>query len=154
MRKILVALMALVCLLLGCTKQCGFRFRSNDTPALKQGDYNSCEAINRNYCYLVCGSHSEVDYPYWANDGDTIMVCGYFYKDWHGDRNHFSLYDTPDNQYKFGIQVFEASRMLPEEIDISKKCYIKGRLSFFVLQNSFGSSIEPEINGVYDVRFE
>lgn len=81
--------MALVCLLLGCTKQCGFRFRSNDTPALKQGDYNSCEAINRNYCYLVCGSHSEVDYPYWANDGDTIMVCGYFYKDWHGDRNHF-----------------------------------------------------------------
>lgn len=149
--------MALVCLQFGCTKQCGFRFKSNETPALKQNDFNSCEAIYRNYYYLVCGSYSEVDFPYLSNDGDTIMVCGYFPKDWDGNRNNFSLFDSPDNanESTLCVNVFDASPALPEEIDISKKCYIKGHLFFNIQRHGFGSyPIVPCIIGVYDVTFE
>ena len=157
MKKIVFALTILVCILTGCTKDCGFRYLSNDTPALKQNDYNSCEAIYSNYYYLVCGSHHEVDFPYWANEMDTIMVCGYFPENWNGDRNNFDLFDSPDNANKstFCVNVLEASPALPEEIDISKKCYVKGHLFFNVLRGSFGSyPIVPYVYGVYDVHFE
>ena len=157
MRKMMLAFMTTVCLLTGCTKHCGFRFMLSDTHALKKDDYNSCEAIYRNYYYVVCGSHSEVDYPYWANDGDTIMVCGYFPKDWDGNRNNFVLFDSLDNanESTLCISVFDASPVLPEEIDISKKCYLKGHLFFNIQRHGFGSyPIVPCINGVYDVAFE
>ena len=157
MRKLFFAIIVLSCFLTGCKKDCGFPYMSNDTPALKQNDYNSCEAIYRNYYYLVCRGYSEVDYPYWANDGDTIMVCGYFPKDWDGDRNNFILFDSPDNanETTFCVSVFDASPKLPEEIDISKKCYIKGHLFFNILHLSFGNyPIVPCINGFYDVTFE
>ena len=157
MRKMTLAIMATACLLTGCTKDCGFRYLSNDTPALKQNDYNSCEAIYRNYYYLVCGSHSEADFPYWANEMDTIMVCGYFPENWNGDRNNFVLFDSPDNanESTLCVNVSDASPVLPEEIDISKKCYVKGHLFFNVQRHGFGSyPIVPCINGVYDVTFE
>lgn len=157
MRKILLVLIAIVCLLTGCSKQCGFRYKTDKNPALKKNDYNSCEAIYENYTYLVCGHYSEVDFPYWENEGDTIMVCGYFSENWDGDRNHFALFDSPNNAYERVncIEVFYASTALPMEINISKKCYVMGRLSFNPLCNSFGSyPIVPEIIGVYDIYFE
>jgi hypothetical protein len=154
----MLAFMATAFLLTGCTKDCGFLYLSNDTPALKKNDYNSCEAIVRNLAYKACGRDGYYAFPYWANEQDTIMVCGYLYEywDWAGDRDHFALYDSPNNanEHFILVEIKHASYFLPEEIDISKKCYIKGRLYFSPINCFGGWDIRPYIYGVYDLHFE
>lgn len=158
MKKLLLAVLVLSCFLTGCKKQCGgFRYMSNETPALKKNDYNSCRAICENLTYLVCGNNYETDFPYWDNDGDTIMVCGYLYEDWDGNRNDFILFDSPNNanEHTICVNVQNTLQAMPEEIDISKKCYIKGHLYFRALHLGFGSyPIVPFVYDVYDVYFE
>ena len=157
MRKLLLAIIVFSCFLTGCNKQCGFRYISSETPALKKNDYNSCRAIYENLTYLVCDNYYETDFPYWENNGDTIMVCGFFYENWDGDRDNFFLFDSPNNAHerKICINVQHVLPAMPEEIDISKKCYIKGHLSFHALHHSFGSyPIVPFVYDVYDVYFE
>ena len=149
MRKIFLAIVLIACVLTGCNRHCGQYYRSSEIPALKTDDYNSCKAVCMNYSYRVCGEES--DYEYMSHAGDTIMVCGYISENWEGDRGLLPLCDYPDNsnEHKFVLHVnlYRCPELLPEEIDISKKCYVTGVLGFNNLYLNGGSHYDvcPEI---------
>lgn len=155
MRKILFAIIVLSCCLTGCRRyQCEPLFKENEIPALKANDYNSCEAIYKNYTYLICGG--EASFPYWSHKGDTIMVCGYV-SYWDGKSLKLPLCDSPEyTNPEFGIYVhlYNYSIIL-EEIDVSKKCYVRGRLFFNPLYTNGDSYyIVPVIGDVQEIFFE
>ena len=147
----------LSCFLTGCKKQCVQPFQSNEIPALKTNDYNSCEAVCKNYTYLICGS--EGSFPYWSHQGDTIMVCGYMHERWDGNSHLFLLFDSSnnadENKFYLNIDTYGFSVQLPEEVDMSKKCYIKGRLNFNALYTNGGPYyMIPAIGDIQELFFE
>jgi hypothetical protein len=157
MRKVILALMVTGCFLTGCKKQCVQPFQPDEIPALKTNDYNSCEAVCKNYTFLICGG--ETSFPYWSHKGDTIMVCGYIYEDWDGSRHLFPIVDSPNNvnEHKFLLYINTngSSVQLPEEVDMSKKCYIKGRLNFNALYTNGGPYyMIPAIGDIQELFFE
>lgn len=150
MKKIFLAIVLIACVLTGCNRHCGQYYRSIEIPALKTDDYNSCKAVCMNYSYRVCGEES--DYEYMSHAGDTIMVCGYLSENWDGNRSLMPLCDYPDNsnEHRFVLHVNLYGypiELLPEEIDISKKCYVTGVLGFDNLYLNGGSYYDvcPEI---------
>ncbi len=158
MKKILLATIVITCFMIGCKKyQCEQPYQSNEIPVLKTNNYNSCKAVCMNYKYLICGS--EASFPYWSHEGDTIMVCGYIYEDWDGDRHLFPIVDSPNNanerEFLLHINSIGSSVQLPEEVDVSKKCYIRGRLAFDPLYTNGGSYyMIPVIGDIQDLFFE
>ena len=154
MRKILLATIVIFCLFCGCKKQCVQPYQSDEIPALKANDYNSCAAVCKNYTYLICGS--EASFPYWSHEGDTIMVCGYI-SDWDGESLLLPLYDSPDHTnpeccINVGLYNYPTA---PEEIDVSKKCYIRGCLFFNSLYtNGKPYYMVPVIGDVQEIFFE
>ena len=122
---------------------------------MKPNDYNPCEAICKNYTYRICDGNQN-EFPYWSHQGDTIMVCGYMSEHWDGDRGLFCLFDSPNNrdEHEIGVHIntYGSYVQLPEEVDISKKCYIKGRLDF----NTIGepADIIPVIGDIQELFFE
>lgn len=159
MRKILLAITVFSCFLTGCKRyQCEPLFNQNEIPLLKPNDYNSCEAICKNYHYRLCDGNQN-EYPYWSHQGDTIMICGYMHEYWDGNRGHFLLFDSPNNanEYLFCINIntYGSLVQLPEDVDISKKCYIKGRLYFTPLHTNGGPvDIMPVIGDIQEMYFE
>lgn len=157
MRKIFLAIVLIACVLTGCNRHCGQYYRSSEIPALKTDDYNSCKAVCMNYSYRVCGEES--DYEYMSHAGDTIMVCGYISENWEGDRGLLPLCDYPDNsnEHRFVLHVNLYGypiELLPEEIDISKKCYVTGVLCFDELYTNGGPyDVIPIINNVQELFF-
>ena len=112
------------------TKQCECvqPFWSADIPALKQNDYNTCLAVFRNFYYL---SIDNKNYPYYSYAGDTIMCCGYvngIYYAENGAWLQFSMSDDSLGQY--GIIWVESESSKTHNIDLTKKCFIKGNLHF------------------------
>ena len=157
MKKLLLAIIVLSCFLTGCKKQCEQPFQPNEIPALKTNDYNSCEAVCKNYYYLLCDGNQN-EFPYWSRQGDTIMVCGYIYEDWDGNRHLFAIVDSPNNaserKFLLHINTIGSSVQLPEEVDISKKCYIRGRLAFEPLYSSGPYYMIPVIADIQELLFE
>ena len=153
-RLFLLILVATFCLLTGCKKQCEQPYKSKEIPKLKQNDYNSCEAVCKNYTYLICGS--EASYPYWSHKGDTIMVYGYIFDGWGGNRSHFPLSNsTISHDILLYINAYDSPVQLPEEFDMSKKCYIKGRLDFHPLNTNGGPYLmTPVIHDIQELFFE
>ncbi len=144
--------------LIGCKKKCNEPlFKPSEVPALTTEGYNTCEAVNKNYTYIVCGD--EHDYPYWSHSGDTILVCGYLPKNWSGDRSIVYLLDSPGtiptNEYTLVVKTLnEAYSQWPVEVDKTKKCYIKGKLRCESLYtNSAPILIEPVVY-VIEIHFE
>ena len=158
MKKILLAAIALSCFMIGCKRyQCEQPYQSNEIPVLKTNDYNSCEAVCKNYTYLICSG--EDSFPYRSHEGDTIMVCGYIHEDWDGNRHLFLIVDSPnnENEHKFllNINTLGSSEQLPEEVDISRKCYIRGRLAFGPLRTNGGPYyMIPVIADIQELFFE
>lgn len=157
MKKIFLAIVLIACVLTGCNRHCGQYYRSSEIPALKTDDYNSCKAVCMNYSYRVCGEES--DYEYMSHAGDTIMVCGYLSENWDGNRSLMPLCDYPDNsnEHRFVLHVNLYGypiELLPEEIDISKKCYVTGVLCFDGLYTNGGPyDVIPIINNVQELFF-
>lgn len=157
MKKIFLAIVLIACVLTGCNRHCGQYYRSSEIPALKTDDYNSCKAVCMNYSYRVCGGES--DYEYMSHAGDTIMVCGYISENWDGDRCLIPLCDYPNNsnEHRFIVHVNlyrYPIELLPEEIDISKKCYVTGVLGFEELYTNGGPyDVIPVIYDVQEVFF-
>ena len=145
--------------LIGCNeKSCNPRqFSPKETPALVDG-YNTCEAIVKNFSYNRCQGENELLYK--SHEGDTIRICGYIYEYWDGG-NDFLLFDNPDNgtNHRYGVSI---SYRLPDSVDISKRCFITGRLGFNLLTLGGGylepwqpwGSMAPVINNVQDIYFE
>lgn len=129
MKKYLLVMVLVLFVLYGCHKNSGCQqpFTPEEIPELTADGYNTCEAIYKNYTYLICGS--EANYPYWSHEGDTIKVCGYIYKGWNG--NHLvPLFDSPDNQIGQHYLYIDMAGTFSDDFDISRKCYVKGMLYF------------------------
>lgn len=153
MRKILLATIVIFCLFCGCKKQCVQPYQSDEIPALKTNDFNSCEAVCKNYTYLICGD--EASFPYWSHIKDTIMVCGYI-SNWDGESSLLPLFDSPEpSNHEFCIHVrLYNYPIIQEEIDVSKKCYVRGRLFFKPRYTNGAYYMVPEIGDVQELFFE
>lgn len=148
-----------ILILTGCNKKsCNPRpFRPKEIPALVDG-YNTCEAIVKNFSYNRCQGEDELLYE--SHEGDTIRICGYVYEYWDGS-DDFLLFDNPDNgtNHQYGVNI---SFRLPDDVDISKKCFITGSLGFNLLVLGGGypepwqpwGSMAPVIVNVQDIYFE
>lgn len=160
MKKYLLVMALALFVLSGCHKNSGCQqpFTPEEIPELNADGYNTCEAIYKNYTYLICGS--EANYPYWSHKGDTISVCGYLAERWNGDLNLLPLYDRSDNldHHKYGIYVSlddEEIEMLIDNIDFTRKCYVTGRLMFYSLYTNGDSYyMTPGISDVKMIFFE
>ena len=143
---------------MGCgkTEGCKQPFSQDEIPELQLEGYNTCEAIYKNYTYLVCDGLLE-SHPYWEHEGDTIKVCGYLYERWGEDRSLLPLVDY-SNDNEFCIYVVldnESEGCLPNNIDKSKKIYVTGQLHFYPLRTE-GTHfyVVPGLTKVINVCFE
>ena len=146
MKKILLAMALTLLVLPGCDKigGCQQPFSQEEIPELTLEGYNTCEAVVKNYKYLICDGQLG-NYPFWSHEGDTIKVCGYFYEGWDGG-NLLPLYDCPDNQIGQLCLYIGLAGILPDGFVTSKKCYIEGVLCFNPLYTNSGNYyIVPEI---------
>ena len=84
------------------------------------------------------------------------MVYGYIFDGWGGNRSHFPLSNsTISHDILLYINAYDSPAQLPEEIDMSKKCYIKGRLDFFPLNTNGGPYLmTPVIHDIQELFFE
>ena len=154
MRKILLATIVIFCLFCGCKKQCVQPYQSDEIPALKTNDFNSCEAVCKNYTYLICGD--EASFPYCSHIKDTIMVCGYI-SNWDGESLLLPLFDSPEPsnpEFCVYVELYNYP-IVEEEINVSKKCYVRGRLFFNSLYTNGGPYyMVPVIGDVQELFFE
>lgn len=84
------------------------------------------------------------------------MVYGYIFDGWDGNRSMFSLSNrTIGHDFLLNINLYYSPAQLPEEIDMSKKCYIKGRLDFNPLYTNGGPYyMVPVIHDIQELFFE
>lgn len=124
------------------TKQCAClqAHDQNNLPILSDNQYISWEDLVANYEYYV---KSLPDYPYYQHEGKTFKVCG-----WIRHSNDQVLVMSPDSLYAaFGVcadssEAFSSTFLYPtfchleaqpstlESVDMDKKCYIVGTLTF------------------------
>ena len=120
--------------------ECIQPYAPNEIPALSNSEYNTCEAVVRNFIYF---SVDNADYPYYSHAGDTIKFCGYV-KHSYGKPLMYSEDSTccqftmvddfatamDVSNYNGGAFFVESRISRMENIDITRKCYVKGILSF------------------------
>ena len=84
------------------------------------------------------------------------MVYGYIFDGWDGDRIQFCLSNRIiGHDILLPIDAYDSPAQLPEEIDMSKKCYIKGRLDFEHLPTNGGPYLMvPVIQDIQELFFE
>lgn len=159
-KKIIASVMLAIVVMAGCKKQkCDTSlYKPDEIPALVEEGYNTCEAVIKNFSFVACGN--EIDQYYWSHSGDTIKVCGYLPNNWDGNRNAFTLSDNPNNPEericKLPCFLSEIGlNMLPEEIDMHKKCFVKGQLVLFPLHTNSGPyPVVPHLNNIQEIHFE
>jgi len=158
--KTAAILLLVVLAMAGCKKQkCDTSpYKPSEIPALVEEGYNTCEAVCKNYAFISCGRETEEHH--WYHSGDTIKVCGYLPNNWDGNRNAFTLSDNPNNPEericKLPCFLSEIGlNMLPEEIDMHKKCFVKGQLVLFPLHTNSGPyPVVPHLNNIQEIHFE
>lgn len=135
-RKLLLFLCLVFLVVCGCYHNCESPFL--DAPTLNANGFNTCIAVMGKYTYPV---KKMKYYPYWSDEGDTIKVCGWIE---HSNGNPikasdsldlmFSMSDDSitalDSSYHGAGLPFECAVCLMDSIDLEKKCYITGTLSF------------------------
>jgi len=120
--------------------ECIQPYASSVIPALSNSEFNTCEAVVRNFIYL---SVDNADYPYYSHAGDTIKFCGYV-KHSYGNPLHYNEDNTycsftmiddyatamDVSNYNGGAFFIESSVDKMVDIDLSQKCYVTGVLAF------------------------
>ena len=135
-----------------CIKDNGCKqpYSQEEIPELVIGEYNTCEAVYKNYVYRICDGQLG-SFPYWSHEGDAIRVCGYIHKEhWQFGGSPLPLYDgNPD------CQDLDIMGVLPETPDFSKKYYVEGLL-YFNPHYTSGSRclIVPRIVSIKEFVFE
>ena len=120
--------------------ECIQPYASSEIPALSNSEYNTCETVVRNFIYF---SVDNSDYPYYSHAGDTINFCGYMKHSYgkplmYSEDSTYCQFTMIDDfatamdvsNYNGGAFFVESRISLMENVDITKKCYVKGRLSF------------------------
>jgi len=158
MRKIsfliISCLTAKLLLFSACDKACGTK-RPKDVKPINWENYNSAYDVFYNY-HTLCSEQRYED------SEKTIMVSGWLYRLWGGD---FILRNIPNHtnenlEYPWiGIETFEVNKEFNAKIDtcdLTKKCFIKGKLIINCLEKGMCSTSIPEIiiSNVDDIYFE
>ena len=117
-------------------------------PKLLKDDYNTCEAIVKNYSFNICpwdgdrlfASAFEAEYF-----GDTVKVCGYFGKNCSiNHNNNCNTIELVDDSCSAGFSLRVNLDHRPDDLKIGDKCYVIGRIKYFELQIGFATTnIKP-----------
>lgn len=149
MKKIPVVFL-LVCLI-SCQNQDFCHLRYDDIPVFYMEEYNTCNAIIKNFSYENCWADDDI--PLWYFDGDTIKVCGYVCaENWNGDKRNLPLCDKGSSLF-LTVSFFDntgdsQSHLLPETILPTDKFFVTGRLHYVYLDNH----LTPIVWDIQDVQ--
>ena len=108
--------------------ECIQKWNHADAPSLLLDDYNTCIAVVQNFYYASVGN---IDYPYYSHEGDTLLCCGYVSSIHYTEGGawiQFQLHD--DSLAQNGHVWVESDSAKFHSVDVSKKCFVKGTLSF------------------------
>lgn len=115
-------------------------YDSQKLPELSNENYNSCDDVLINFCYMN-RFHAPQKWfdkydnnPYKKNIGDTVRVTGYighfgWVKYWEGKWT-CTLCDDSTGVKPEGIDIQGADTTLLKGVDLSKKCYVVSTITF------------------------
>lgn len=132
MKKMLVVCILLLVgavLLESCSKKHCYEPMYDNPPALSETGYNTCKAIVYNFSTY----NGTADESFFLSERDTIKICGYLHPHVDPDRTWYTLADEPmslNPNPKIKLNVSDLGISDSTIIDVSKKCYITGRLGF------------------------
>lgn len=122
---------AFLCLTMfaSCSKKHCYEPMYDNPPALSENGYNTCKAV----LYNFSAYNGTVDEQFFLAERDTIKICGYLHSHVEPDRTWYTLADEPmslnaDPEIELNVSNLRISDSTT--IDVSKKCYITGRLGF------------------------
>ena len=124
-------------------------FPESERPVLKTDDYNSWYAVRRHFIYKVKSDARKEAYPYYSHEGDTLLLCGWI--------DHTPLenrtYSLDSMMVKISLLDDSSSAALQnssdetsyiacpvsllKHIDIGKKIYVRGTITFNLLTLNF-----------------
>lgn len=123
-------------------------FPESERPALLANDYNSWSAVKKHFTYKVRYKCPET-YPYFSHEGDTLLLCGWidhtplekrvyskdssFVKISLLDDASSAVLKTSSNDDRY----IACPVQLLEKIEVDKKVYVKGTLTFNRLNVGF-----------------
>lgn len=134
MEKVLYALILFT--LCGCYHNCEPPFPY--APALSTTDYNYCASVVHKYGQPV---KKMKDYPYWADEGDTIKVHGWIEHAYGRPITEidslnlrFTMSDDSvtalNPSYHGACLQCESAICLMDGIDLEQECYVLGTITF------------------------
>ncbi len=139
------------------TKECDCiqRYNQDNLPYLSESQYNNWEDVVAHYAYNV---KSYAEYPYYQHEGKTFKVCGWVrhYNDevmevasdgmcaaFDMSADSVTAFSSP---YLYSsLCHLEVQPSLLESVDMDRKCYITGTLTFdvytdFIMMKHYPSS--------------
>ena len=151
---LILNLTAILLLFIACDKTCVMK-PPKDLKPIDWENYNSVYNVFYNY-YALCNKQKYED------EKKNIMIYGWIYPQWEG---WFILRDSPNNANEnlaypwIRILSFEVETEFQAKLDtcdLTKKCFIKGKLIFNCLHSGMCSTSVPEIiiSNLDDVYFE
>ena len=169
MKKIILIFAAIVVLFTACDKGCKIK-RPKDVKPIDWENYNEVYDVVRNY----------TDTKVSSDMGKTIKICGWIFQGPEGyyqlDPTNFRLCDNEKNifdhnPYENGTAIYVKVPYHPDinyesfidslnikfaTVDITKKCYITGTLSYFGTPNNNCYWINPKIliTNANDISFK
>ena len=140
------------------TKECDCvqSFPESERPVLKTDDYNSWYAVRKHFTYSVRYIYPET-YPFYSHEGDTLLLCGWMdhtpldKRVYSIDSSWVQILLLDDSlsaasyiNYDGDFSGFIASPVpMLKGLDMDKKIYIKGLLTFNFTDLCFGYLCSP-----------
>ena len=169
MKKRILCLTAILLLFTNCNEDCKENCkeeapckidRPKDIKPIDWENYNDVYSVFWNYRTL-CSEIKEED------RGREIMVYGWVQPDWDGisvSASMFALKDDRNDIIQAHVEIKTSTDKLEYDLiqkkldscDLTKKCFIKGKLDFHCLQIQGCSKSEPQmyLENVTDIYFE
>lgn len=131
-------------------------FPESERPVLKTDDYNSWYAVRKHFTYSIRYKYPET-YPFYSHEGDTLLLCGWMdhtpldKRVYSIDSSWVQILLLDDSlsaasyiNYDGGFSGFIASPVpMLKGLDMDKKIYIKGLLTFNFTDLYFGYMCSP-----------
>lgn len=127
-------------------EKCEQLYDKYEIPPLSTDSYNSIYAVTFNFAYAVRGDEDNYQElypnPFASHIGDTVLLCGFIR---HSYGNPFQFKDEQwqclmvddsivacdvENNVGGGLDVYGDDRSVLESIDDTKKCYVKGIITY------------------------
>ena len=131
-------------------------FPESERPVLKTDDYNSWYAVRKHFTYSIRYKYPET-YPFYSHEGDTLLLCGWMdhtpldKRVYSIDSSWVQILLLDDSlsaasyiSYDGDYESFIVSPVpMLKGLDMDKKIYIKGLLTFNFTDLYFGYMCSP-----------